>query len=113
GMPQGNANFGSDFFYEHPTHSTVNKSIQYFRNNGLPILSYELRQELRKVKETLNSPALTREAAVECLALMSPPARAILQKCAEVLENAPHSSEAYNGSADSLTRAINNLVDKF
>ena len=124
GMPMGNANFGPDFFHANPTHRSVSQSLQCFRENGWSVISYQIQQEIRGANEILNSPSLTWEATVHCLTALSPEACAILQKCVEVLENAPlkeesllarYSSDAYkNGvdKGDALIRAINNIVDK-
>lgn len=124
GMPMGNPNFGPDFFHEHPTHSSVNLSLQCFRENGWSVLPYALQQEIRSAKASLNQASLTQEAAVLCLRKLSPQACAILKKCIEVLEGAPmehldllarYSSDAYKNGVnenDSIIRAINNLLDK-
>ncbi len=57
GMPDGHSDYGAAFFRQDPTHSTVFKTIEEIKKNGLAVTSPILKKEIDGFNSLLNSAA--------------------------------------------------------
>src|SRR5262249_25522179 len=88
GMPEGDADFGKNFFCKQPNHPTVFRVINQTKNNGLNVTHPSFKNELDTFRSKINSHASNGELLEEFYQL-SEPTQTIIKHCIWVKAGRP------------------------